>query len=65
GNKDKQTLTFDPEIEKTLRKLRKQAKFQEHSHEIPFEELLKKNLRTKLVITLLVDTHVIFNTQEG
>ncbi|MED6128393.1 hypothetical protein PIB30_097328 [Stylosanthes scabra] len=42
GNKDKQTLSFDPEIEKTLRKLRKQAKLQEHSHEIPFEEALEE-----------------------
>ncbi|MED6138925.1 hypothetical protein PIB30_079100 [Stylosanthes scabra] len=42
GNKDKQTLSFDPEIEKTLRKLRKQAKLQEHSHEVPFEEALEE-----------------------
>ncbi|MED6201862.1 hypothetical protein PIB30_099344 [Stylosanthes scabra] len=42
GNKDKQTLSFDPEIEKTLRKLRKQAKLQEHSHEIPFEEAFEE-----------------------
>ncbi|MED6212296.1 hypothetical protein PIB30_081958 [Stylosanthes scabra] len=39
---DKQTLSFDPEIEKTFRKLRKQAKLQEHSHEIPFEEALEE-----------------------
>ncbi|MED6122892.1 hypothetical protein PIB30_044119 [Stylosanthes scabra] len=42
GNKDKQTLSFDPEIERTLRKLRKQAKLQEHIHEIPLEEALEK-----------------------
>ncbi|MED6190321.1 hypothetical protein PIB30_104772, partial [Stylosanthes scabra] len=42
GNKDKQTLSFDPEIEKTLRKLRKQAKLQEHSHEISFEEAFEE-----------------------
>ncbi|MED6224904.1 hypothetical protein PIB30_088680 [Stylosanthes scabra] len=42
GNKDKQTLSFDPEIEKTLRKLRKQAKLQEHSHEISFEEVFEE-----------------------
>ncbi|MED6117927.1 hypothetical protein PIB30_114593, partial [Stylosanthes scabra] len=42
GNRDKQSLNFDPEIEKTLRKLRKQAKLQEHSHEIPFEEAFEE-----------------------
>ncbi|MED6223267.1 hypothetical protein PIB30_072369 [Stylosanthes scabra] len=42
GNKDNQTLSFDPEIEKTLRKLRKQTKLQEHSHEIPFEEAIEE-----------------------
>ncbi|MED6152112.1 hypothetical protein PIB30_088862, partial [Stylosanthes scabra] len=42
GNKDKQTLSFDPEIEKTLCKLRKQAKLQEHSHKIPFEEAFEE-----------------------
>ncbi|MED6190950.1 hypothetical protein PIB30_111055, partial [Stylosanthes scabra] len=42
GNKDKQTLSFDPEIKKTLRKLRKQAKLQEHSHEISFEEAFEE-----------------------
>ncbi|MED6213543.1 hypothetical protein PIB30_094415 [Stylosanthes scabra] len=47
GNKDKQTLSFDPEIEKTLRKLRTQAKFQEHSHEIPFEEALEEKFEDK------------------
>ncbi|MED6127497.1 hypothetical protein PIB30_088597 [Stylosanthes scabra] len=47
GNKDKQTLSFDPEIEKTLRKLRKQAKLQEHSHEIPFEEALEEEFEEK------------------
>ncbi|MED6117592.1 hypothetical protein PIB30_111384, partial [Stylosanthes scabra] len=41
GNKDKQPLSFDPEIERTLRKLRKQAKLQEHIHDIPFEETLE------------------------
>ncbi|MED6227247.1 hypothetical protein PIB30_111626, partial [Stylosanthes scabra] len=41
GNKDKRPLSFDPEIERTLRKLRKQAKLQEHIHEIPFEEALE------------------------
>ncbi|MED6214206.1 hypothetical protein PIB30_100736, partial [Stylosanthes scabra] len=41
GNKDKQPLSFDPEIERTLRKLRKQAKLHEHIHEIPFEEALE------------------------
>ncbi|MED6165886.1 hypothetical protein PIB30_103860, partial [Stylosanthes scabra] len=41
GDKDKQPLSFDPEIEWTLRKLRKQAKLQEHIHEIPFEEALE------------------------
>ncbi|MED6202601.1 hypothetical protein PIB30_107230, partial [Stylosanthes scabra] len=41
GNKNKQPLSFDPEIERTLRKLRKQAKLQEHIHEIPFEEALE------------------------
>ncbi|MED6214139.1 hypothetical protein PIB30_100080, partial [Stylosanthes scabra] len=39
GNKDKQPLSFDPEIERS--KLRKQAKLQEHIHEIPFEEALE------------------------
>ncbi|MED6152797.1 hypothetical protein PIB30_095418 [Stylosanthes scabra] len=48
GNKDKQALSFDPEIEKTLRKLRKQAKLQEH-----IKLLRDKNLRTKLVTTWL------------
>ncbi|MED6173693.1 hypothetical protein PIB30_061991 [Stylosanthes scabra] len=42
GNKDKQTSSFDPKIKKTLHKLRKQAKLQEHSHEIPFEEALEE-----------------------
>ncbi|MED6163801.1 hypothetical protein PIB30_083558 [Stylosanthes scabra] len=42
GNKDNQTLSFDPEIEKTLRKIRKQTKLQEHSYEIPFEEALEE-----------------------
>ncbi|MED6166226.1 hypothetical protein PIB30_106990, partial [Stylosanthes scabra] len=42
GNKDKQPLSFDPEIERTLPKLRKQAKLQEHIHEIPFEEALER-----------------------
>ncbi|MED6117770.1 hypothetical protein PIB30_112889, partial [Stylosanthes scabra] len=40
-NKDKQPLSFDPEIERTLCKLSKQAKLQEHIHEIPFEEALE------------------------
>ncbi|MED6190113.1 hypothetical protein PIB30_102594, partial [Stylosanthes scabra] len=47
GNKDRQTLSFDPEIEKTLRKLRKQAKLQEHNHEIPFEEALEEEFEDK------------------
>ncbi|MED6187686.1 hypothetical protein PIB30_078789 [Stylosanthes scabra] len=47
GNKYKQTLSFDPEIEKTLHKLRKQAKFQEHSHEIPFEETFEEEFEDK------------------
>ncbi|MED6141375.1 hypothetical protein PIB30_102821, partial [Stylosanthes scabra] len=47
GNKDKQTLSFDPEIEKTLCKIRKQAKLQEHSHEIPFEEALEEEFEDK------------------
>ncbi|MED6214502.1 hypothetical protein PIB30_103632, partial [Stylosanthes scabra] len=54
GNKDKQPLSFDPEIERTLRKLRKQAKLQEHIHEIPFEEALEgEELTDKTVTTWL------------
>ncbi|MED6190620.1 hypothetical protein PIB30_107569, partial [Stylosanthes scabra] len=54
GNKDKQPLSFDPEIERTLRKLRKQAKLQEHIHQIPFEEALEgEELAEKLVTTWL------------
>ncbi|MED6127589.1 hypothetical protein PIB30_089454 [Stylosanthes scabra] len=41
GSKDKQPLSFNPEIERTLCKLRKQAKLQEHIHEISFEEALE------------------------
>ncbi|MED6152226.1 hypothetical protein PIB30_089844 [Stylosanthes scabra] len=41
GNKDKHPLSFDPEIERTLHKLRKQARLQEQIHEIPFEEALQ------------------------
>ncbi|MED6166218.1 hypothetical protein PIB30_106911, partial [Stylosanthes scabra] len=47
GNKDKQTLSFDPEIEKTLRKIKKQTKFQGYSHEIPFEEALEEEFEDK------------------
>ncbi|MED6154482.1 hypothetical protein PIB30_113020, partial [Stylosanthes scabra] len=32
----------------TLRKLRKQAKFQEHSHEIPFEEALEEEFEDRI-----------------
>ncbi|MED6134830.1 hypothetical protein PIB30_040611 [Stylosanthes scabra] len=42
GNKDKQILEFDPEIEQTLRKLRKQAKLQKQPHKISFEEVLEE-----------------------
>ncbi|MED6213915.1 hypothetical protein PIB30_098072, partial [Stylosanthes scabra] len=48
GNKDKQILSFDLKIEKTLRKLRKQVKLQEHSHEIPFEEALEEEFEDKI-----------------
>ncbi|MED6128886.1 hypothetical protein PIB30_102448, partial [Stylosanthes scabra] len=44
GNKDKQPLSFDPEIERTLRKLRKQAKLQEHIHDIPFEKFSEEEI---------------------
>ncbi|MED6203382.1 hypothetical protein PIB30_114950, partial [Stylosanthes scabra] len=54
GNKYKQTLSFDPKIERNMRKLRKQAKLQEHITRFLLKKLLrKKNLRTKLVITWL------------
>ncbi|MED6116213.1 hypothetical protein PIB30_098020, partial [Stylosanthes scabra] len=39
GNKDKQILNFDPEIERTLRKLRKQSK---QTHEISSEEVFEE-----------------------
>ncbi|MED6162602.1 hypothetical protein PIB30_072067, partial [Stylosanthes scabra] len=42
GNKDKQILEFDPEIEQTLRKLRKQAKLQKQPHEISSEEAFEE-----------------------
>ncbi|MED6135361.1 hypothetical protein PIB30_045755 [Stylosanthes scabra] len=42
GNKDKQILEFDPEIEKTLRKLRKQTKLQKQTHEISSEEAFEE-----------------------
>ncbi|MED6125047.1 hypothetical protein PIB30_064774, partial [Stylosanthes scabra] len=42
GNKDKQILEFDPEIEQTLRKLRKQAKLQKQTHEISSEEVFEE-----------------------
>ncbi|MED6165902.1 hypothetical protein PIB30_103983, partial [Stylosanthes scabra] len=41
-NKDKQTLNFDPEIEKTLRKLRKQSKLQKQTHKISSEEVFEE-----------------------
>ncbi|MED6112034.1 hypothetical protein PIB30_058012 [Stylosanthes scabra] len=42
GKKDKQILNFDPEIEKTLRKLRKQSKLLQQTHENPSKEVLEK-----------------------
>ncbi|MED6140631.1 hypothetical protein PIB30_095118, partial [Stylosanthes scabra] len=39
GNKDKQSLNFDPEIERTLHKLRKQSK---QTHEISSEEVFEE-----------------------
>ncbi|MED6127083.1 hypothetical protein PIB30_084725 [Stylosanthes scabra] len=42
GNKDKQILEFDPEIEQTLRKLRKQAKLQKQPHKISSEEVFEE-----------------------
>ncbi|MED6212972.1 hypothetical protein PIB30_088719 [Stylosanthes scabra] len=39
GNNDKQILKFDPEIERTLRKLRKQSK---QTHEISSEEVFEE-----------------------
>ncbi|MED6164215.1 hypothetical protein PIB30_087561, partial [Stylosanthes scabra] len=39
GYKDKQILNFDPEIERTLRKLKKQYK---QTHEIPSEEVFEE-----------------------
>ncbi|MED6213549.1 hypothetical protein PIB30_094464 [Stylosanthes scabra] len=42
GNKDKQTLHFDPEIERTLHKVRKQSKFQKPIQEIPSEEVFEE-----------------------
>ncbi|MED6153738.1 hypothetical protein PIB30_104956, partial [Stylosanthes scabra] len=44
GNKDKQTLNFDPEIEKTLRKLRKQSKLQKQTQEGSSEEVFEEAL---------------------
>ncbi|MED6201749.1 hypothetical protein PIB30_098184 [Stylosanthes scabra] len=38
-NKEKQILNFDPEIERTLRKLRKQSK---QAHEISSEEIFEE-----------------------
>ncbi|MED6176002.1 hypothetical protein PIB30_083752 [Stylosanthes scabra] len=42
GNKDKQILEFDPDIEHTLHKLRKQAKLQKQIHEISSEEAFEE-----------------------
>ncbi|MED6198388.1 hypothetical protein PIB30_065891 [Stylosanthes scabra] len=42
GHKDKQILEFDPEIEQTLRKLRKQAKLQKQPHEISSKEVFEE-----------------------
>ncbi|MED6178298.1 hypothetical protein PIB30_106238, partial [Stylosanthes scabra] len=42
GNKDKQILEFDPEIEQTLCKRRKQAKLQKQPHEISPEEVFEE-----------------------
>ncbi|MED6199578.1 hypothetical protein PIB30_077232 [Stylosanthes scabra] len=42
GNKDKHILEFDPEIEQTLHKLRKQAKLQKQPHEISSEEAFEE-----------------------
>ncbi|MED6115060.1 hypothetical protein PIB30_086553 [Stylosanthes scabra] len=39
GNKDKRILNFDPEIERTFRKLRKQSK---QTHEISSEEVFEE-----------------------
>ncbi|MED6168950.1 hypothetical protein PIB30_016637 [Stylosanthes scabra] len=44
GNKDKQTLNFDPEIEKTLRKHRKQSKLQKQTQEGSSEEVFEEVL---------------------
>ncbi|MED6128608.1 hypothetical protein PIB30_099541, partial [Stylosanthes scabra] len=44
GNRDKQTLNFDLEIEQTLHKLRKQSKLQKQTHEISFEEVVEEVL---------------------
>ncbi|MED6163105.1 hypothetical protein PIB30_076666, partial [Stylosanthes scabra] len=41
GNKDKQILNFDLEIERTLRKLRKQSKLLQQTHENPSKEVLE------------------------
>ncbi|MED6186569.1 hypothetical protein PIB30_067981 [Stylosanthes scabra] len=44
GNKDKQILNFDPEIEKTLHKLRKQSKLQKQTQEGSSEEVFEEIL---------------------
>ncbi|MED6226003.1 hypothetical protein PIB30_099143 [Stylosanthes scabra] len=44
GNKDKQILNFDAEIERTLHKLRKQSKLQKQTHKISSEEVVKEVL---------------------
>ncbi|MED6224243.1 hypothetical protein PIB30_082143, partial [Stylosanthes scabra] len=38
GNRDKQPIQFDPEIEKTLRRLRKQSKLQQETLEEDSQE---------------------------
>ncbi|MED6202140.1 hypothetical protein PIB30_102357, partial [Stylosanthes scabra] len=42
GNRDKQAIQFDPEIERTLRKLKKQAKQQATNQDI--EEVAQNNM---------------------
>ncbi|MED6177796.1 hypothetical protein PIB30_101447, partial [Stylosanthes scabra] len=44
GNMDKQILEFDPEIEQTLCKLRKQGKLQKKPHEISSKEAFEEVL---------------------
>ncbi|MED6226044.1 hypothetical protein PIB30_099602 [Stylosanthes scabra] len=44
GNKDKQILEFDLEIEQTLRRLRKQSKLRKQTHENSSEEVVEEVL---------------------